>query len=111
MSILNPTAVVRPSRIESKVEGIEQSTKTIADKIIKTWENSFSAIWDDENPAAVLAELGTNAAEVFLLSSATVQFLSEILASSRPDDLGRILTKVENMPAFDVNEDGTITLS
>tara|TARA_R110001632_G_scaffold189933_2_gene310495 strand:- start:99 stop:434 length:336 start_codon:yes stop_codon:yes gene_type:complete len=111
MSILNPTAVVQPTRIVQKVSNLLSSSKTQADKLIATWEKSFAQIWDDEDPAAVLAELGTNGAEVFLLSSATVQFLAAILASSRPDDLGRILAKVENMPAFDVNEDGTITLS
>lgn len=110
MSILNPTAVVQPSRITQKVQNIVSSSKTQADKLIKTWEKSFSQIWDDEDPAAVLAELGTDAAEMFLLSGATVEFLGAILAASRPDDLGRILAKVEAMPSFTVNANGTVTL-
>lgn len=109
MSILNPAATKQPSRIDSKVEGVKQSAKTIADKIIKTWENSFSDIWDDKEPAAVLAGLGTDAAEMFLLSQKTVQFLASILAD-RPDDIARIVDKVESMPAFTVNADGTVTL-
>jgi hypothetical protein len=111
MSILNPTPVARPTRTAEKVADLLSSSKTQADRLIKTWERGFSQIWDDEDPAAVLAELGTDAAEMFLLSSATVQFLATILASSRPEDLARILAKVEAMPAFTVNKNGKVTLS
>lgn len=110
-SILNPEEVIQPSRIEQKVQNIISSSKTQADKLIKTWEKSFSQIWDDEDPAAVLAELGTDAAEMFLLSGATVALFASILAADRADDLDRILAKVAGMPAFVVNPDGTITLS
>jgi hypothetical protein len=109
MSILNPTPVARPTRTAEKVADLLSSSKTQADRLIKTWERGFSQIWDDEDPAAVLAELGTDAAEMFLLSGATVQFLAAIL-TDRPDDLARIIAKVGAMPAFTVNEDGTVTL-
>ena len=110
MSILNPTPVARPTRTAEKVADLLSSSKTQADRLIKTWERGFSQIWDDEDPAAVLAELGTDAAEMFLLSGATVQFLAAILAASRPEDLARILAKVEAMPSFTVNANGTVTL-
>ena len=110
MSILNTTQAPELTRPERKSRRVKQGAKQLADQLISGWEQSFDAIWSDEDPAAVLAALGEDAAEIFALSAATVQLFAAILPSRRPDDWARIAAKAQGMPATTANPDGTVTI-
>ena len=94
-----------------KANRVRQIAAQTADRLIQEWEQGWSLVWDHPNPAEVLAELGTDAAEIFDLSAANVQFLATILAGKRQDDLDRILATVAAKPETITNEDGTVTLA
>jgi hypothetical protein len=57
-----------------------------------------------------LAELGTDAAEVFELSAATVQFMTAILSGRLDEKLAAIQAKIAAKPATTVREDGSVTI-
>ena len=110
MSILIQTTPARPSLATIKANMIKQNAAQLANRIIKTWEQSFDAVWDNPNPSEILDELGTDAAELFVLSGATMEFLTAILQNSRPEDLARLQAKVAAMPPITINLDGTVSI-
>jgi hypothetical protein len=91
---------------------IKNRTARLAETIIREWEHAFDALWN--NPAAtpeqVLAELGTDAAEAFELSGATVQFMAAILPGRLDDEWARLQAKIATKPATTAHEDGTVTI-
>ena len=101
MSLLHAIPIQQPAPESRAAESI---------RLLKTLNSGLSDIWDAEDPAAVLAELGTDAEEAFLLSSETVKLFAAILPGSRDTELATLLAKVEAIPAFTINSDGTVTL-
>jgi hypothetical protein len=110
MSILNTNQTPELTRPERKARRVKQGAKQLADQLISGWEQGFDSIWNDEDPASILVELGTDAAEIFALSAATVQLFGSILPNRRPDDWARIDAKAQSMPATTANPDGTVTI-
>ena len=110
MSLLNAIPRQEPSSESRAADSIRRSAKTMTDRLLKTLNAGLRDIWDAEDPAAVLAELGTDAEEAFLLSSETVKLFAAILPGSRDTELAELLAKVEAIPAFTINSDGTVTL-
>ena len=110
MSLLNVTPRQEPSSESRAADSIRRSAKTMTDRLLKTLNAGLSDIWDAEDPAAVLAELGTDAEEAFLLSSETVKLFTAILPGSRDAELATLLAKIEAIPAFTIHSDGTVTL-
>lgn len=68
------------------------------------WLRNMSDIWDVPNPQTVLDAIGTDAAEMFLLSQKTAAFLEQL----KPGCTTAALAK---MKPFTVNQDGTITIT
>jgi hypothetical protein len=91
---------------------IKNRAARLAETIIREWEHGFDALWNNPQatPAEVLAELGTDAAEVFELSAATVQFMAAILSGRLDEKLAAIQAKIEAKPATTVHEDGSVTI-
>lgn len=91
---------------------IKNRTARLAETIIREWEHAFDAIWNNPptTPAEVLVELGTDAAEAFELSAATVQFMATILPGRMDDEWARIQAKIAAKPATTSHEDGTVTI-
>jgi hypothetical protein len=91
---------------------IKNRTARLAETIIREWEHGFDALWNNPQvtPAEVLAELGTDAAEVFELSAATVQFMAAILSGRLDEKLAAIQAKIAEKPATTVHEDGSVTI-
>jgi hypothetical protein len=110
MSLLNIQPRVEIPQAISAADSIRRNARIITDKLLKSLNAGLDDIWKSEDPAAVLAALGTDAAEAFLLSSETTKFLAVVLATSRSEDLAALLAKVAEIPAFTVNPDGTVTL-
>jgi hypothetical protein len=91
---------------------IKNRAARLAETIIREWEHGFDALWNNPQatPAEVLAELGTDAAEVFELSSATCQFMAAILSGRLDEKLADIQAKIAAKPATTVHEDGSVTI-
>lgn len=96
---------------------IKSRTARLGEHIIREWEHSFDALWNNPRvtPAEVLAELGTDAVDVFALSTATIQFIGSI-AASEPDNewvqeqWARVQQKVAAKPETTTHPDGSITV-
>ena len=110
MSLLNAIPRQEPSSESRAADSIRRSAKTMTDRLLKTLNSGLGEIWDAEDPAAVLAELGTDAGEAFLLSAETVKLFAAILPGSRDTELTELLAKVEAIPACTINSDGTVTI-
>lgn len=91
---------------------IKNRAARLAETIIREWEHGFDALWNNPQatPAEVLAELGTDAAEVFELSSTTCQFIAAILSGRLDEKLAAIQAKIAAKPATTVHEDGSVTI-
>ena len=91
---------------------IKNRTARLAETIIREWEHGFDALWNHHlvTPEEILAELGTDAAEVFELSAATVQFMAAILPGRLDEEWTRIQAKVAAKPATTVQDDGSVTI-
>ena len=119
MSLLDNTESINKSpearrarRVASKVERMLASPKRLTNTLIADWEQGFDAIWADENPAEILEAIGTEAAELFALSTSMIQFIHALLdGGSRQDDLNRLLAKVASKPETTTHEDGTVTIN
>jgi hypothetical protein len=112
MTILagNRTDPVAPAtRIATRI--INQTAQA-ATQLVRQWEQGFDALWNNPNatPAEILVEMGTDAAEVFQLSTATAQLMAAILPDTLPDDWARIQAKLAAKPAVTAHEDGTVTI-
>ena len=92
---------------------IKNRTARLAEHVIREWQHGFDALWHNPQatPAEVLEQLDTDAAEVFELSAATVQFLTNILSDRSPEDWQRISEKVAALPELIKHDDGTITIA
>lgn len=113
MSILTNTNSDPVSPATRAATRVKRSTAQLASTIIRDWERGFDSIWHNPRatPAEVLAELGTDAEEAFLLSRGTVEFLETILVGRLDDELARIAGKVAAMPEITYHEDGTVTIA
>lgn len=118
MPLLAPTqnpanAMPEEMRIRSEVNQIKAAPRRLAEQLIKQWEHTFDALWTESNgvtPAKRIEALGPNAAELFAINAALVQFLVSTLAGQDDAMVARIMAKVAVIPEHMINEDGTVTL-
>jgi len=110
MSILTRQQNDNITPAQRRARQILRSTSQTAQQLISGWERGFDALWQSEDPAAVLAELGTDAEEVFTLSGAVVQLLMTILPGRDDEALTRITSKIQAKPTTTTHDDGTVTI-
>ena len=114
MNILAPpTPTPKPTTAESQAAALITGARSIAERNAREWMAEFDALWTKTSitPAERLAALGPAAAQLFALSNAMVQFLAGTIAQSRPDLWQGIQDRLDSLPAFEIAEDGTITLT
>jgi hypothetical protein len=111
MSILNEIPQHDIDQAEKKAVRVKYLTKAIADQIIKTWNEGWDLIWNDENPQLVLDALGEDAGEVFELNTVTMMYLAEILGGRKQSELDKILLKVAQKPPTEVDENGNVSIN
>jgi len=111
MSILNPQSQPQPSEAEMKAEQIRRTTADLARRIVRSWEMNYDFLWNSSDPQAVLKELGTDAAEVFNLSSKIIDLMAATLPEALPEEWNRISDKISQIPEVKVNSDGTVSLA
>ena len=71
--------------------------------LFQNWKARFEQLWRAEDPQAVLDEIGTDAGEVFLLSSQLVQFLETLKPGCTAETLAL-------MKPVTINPDGSATI-
>lgn len=104
MSILNNKQPIQPNDIEFKIQILKTSPKQAYDILFNTWSKCMKAVWSNpEQTAEILQALGTDAAELFTLSTITAQYLETI----KPNSTTELLALVKEVA---INEDGTATL-
>lgn len=109
MSILNPTNPTPEQIAATQVTRITIRTTT---ELIQNWESAFDLVWGpDVESELILAEIGTNAAELIGLSNALVSFFNATLVGRRDSDLARINYKVAQFQKPHTSHpDGTVTI-
>ncbi len=101
-NILNRPKIVEKAKEVRIANDIIRNTGSLFQQVLRAWENSVSQVWNNDT-AAVLAEFGTDAVEIFRISAETAKFLEALKPGSTT--AGRAL-----MRPFTAHPDGTITL-
>lgn len=103
-----------PSRLETDVAALRQTSLVITKDIITKWENAFDRLWKEYpgGPTAAdrLAELGADAASLLARSERLVTFLLSEIGEDNEELKNRILETLATKPATIVHEDGTVTI-
>lgn len=115
MSLLAQQQPQGPSEeviLQRRVQEIKSAPRKLAEQMYQQWEQSFNALWSSERftPQQKLQALGTDAEELFELNSVFVTFMITQLSGKRNDLVQAIQEKVATIPAYTVNNDGTVTL-
>jgi hypothetical protein len=110
MSVLENQNSPVLSNGERAARQIRRATSQMAYQLIQSWNHGWDLIWSSEDPGAVLAELGTDAAEIFELNEQLVAYFVTTLTGRRQEDLDAILAKVAAKPATTIAEDGSVTI-
>ena len=110
MSILNKQTqpVLTPAQRSARQVG--RATSQMAYQLIQSWNHGWDLIWSSEDPAAVLAELGTDAGEIFQLNEDLVTYFNTTLVGRKQDELDAINAKVAAKPATTTAADGSVTI-
>ena len=113
MSILTQDNKIQIQPAVRAANQIKRNTARLAESIKRDWEQSYDLLWHNPRatPEEVLAELGTDAAELFELSAQTVAYMLSILTGVMDDEVARIQAKIAEKPETVTHDDGTVTLA
>ena len=97
---------------------VKRITSTAAETIVQNWEQGFDLLWNHRQniaPEDILQELGEDAAEVFNLSEATLEFIGNIAALDPTNEWlqekwANVQAKINAKPETEVHPDGTVTI-
>jgi hypothetical protein len=103
MPLLDPTPQTPPSEYTIRANDLRNLPSRQFRELLTSWQMGIDRLWACDNTKAVLDDLGTDAAELFDHSIATVAFLE----SRVPGCTASYLAMVR---PFQVNPDGTVTL-
>ena len=110
MSVLNQTQANPLTPAERSAKQVKRATSQMAYQLIQSWNHGWDLIWSSADPAAVLAELGTEAGEIFALNEDMIVYLNTTLAGRKQDELDAINVKVAAKPATTTAADGSVTI-
>lgn len=110
MSVLDQTQPNPLTPAERSARQVKRATSQMAYQLIQSWNHGWDLIWSSEDPAAVLAELGTDAGEIFQLNEDMIAYFNTTLTGRKQDDLDAIMTKVAAKPATTTSADGSVTI-
>ena len=110
MSIIKKKIKAAPNDDEIRSDRVKDAMSTMAENMINLWNSGWDSIWDAPDPATVLAELGTEAGEVFALNEDVIALFGSSLTGRRQEDLDAITAKVLAKPATTTHPDGTVTI-
>ena len=111
MSVLDPTnQAPQFTEAERTARQVKRATSQMAYQLIQSWNHGWDLIWSSSDPAAILAELGTDAGEIFQLNEDIIVYLNTTLAGRRQDELDAINAKVAAKPVTTTAADGSVTI-
>ena len=110
MSVLSNQQPNPLTPAQRSAKQVKRATSQMAYQLIQSWNHGWDLIWSAEDPAAVLAELGTDAGEIFQLNEDIIVYLNTTLAGRKQDELDAINAKVAAKPATTVAGDGSVTI-
>lgn len=91
-------------RAKEAATAILNSTKTGHINLLAEWRSCIDKVWDDQDPAVIIAQMGTDAAEIFQISTRTYLFLEA-------NEPGCTLDRLAKVRPYAVHPDGTVTLT
>ena len=107
----------KPTRAEQKAIEILEKPHRLARILIREANAGMDALWgrkgtfDVDEVTENLAELGTDAAAVFQENNDLITFLSTKVAGTEHEErFQELVDRVANLPAFTINQDGSVTL-
>lgn len=92
------------ARAEQVARKLRLDLNVFADSVVKQYKACYDAIWQDEDPAAVVAAMGTDAVKMFSLSIAIGQVLEAA-------GITEITTSVPAGYSWQANPDGSVTIT
>lgn len=101
---------VRPTPEELVANKVASLTKKAAYDLVTAWERGFRAIWSSESPEDVLRALGTDAAEVLVLSGKIYTLILETLDGVDERTRDRVITLATTRPPVTIHDNGTVTI-
>lgn len=114
MSIISKQVTDQPAPDKMAAQQILRQARSLFQLILTHHKQGYRMVWNNPRatPEEVIAALGTDAVEVFSLSSQ----LGTLLAAAVGNDMKKIVehgipTGVPEGYSYKANEDGTITLS
>jgi len=110
MSVLDQTQANPLTPAERSAKQVKRAASQMAYQLIQSWNHGWDLIWSSADPAAVLAELGTDAGEIFALNEDMIVYLNTTLAGRKQDELDAINAKVAAKPATTTAADGSVTI-
>jgi hypothetical protein len=110
MSVLDQTQPNPLTPAQRSAKQVKRATSQMAYQLIQSWNHGWDLIWSSEDPAAILAELGTDAGEIFQLNEDILAYFNTTLAGRKQDELDAINAKVAAKPATTVAPDGSVTI-
>jgi hypothetical protein len=110
MSVLDNKLAIELTASERSASRVSQVVSTMAYQLISQWNQGWDALWLSEDPDAVLAEIGTDAEEIFALNDDIIDYFTITLAGRKQDELDAILAKVAAKPATTTAADGSVTI-
>lgn len=110
MSVLDQTQPNQLTPAERSARQVKRATSQMAYQLIQSWNHGWDLIWSSGDPAAVLAELGTDAGEIFQLNEDMIAYFNTTLTGRKQDELDAIMAKVAAKPATTTAADGSVTI-
>lgn len=113
MSLLAKQTVTPEVRLDREAAQIKTAPRRLIEMMLREWEPSFNLMWttkDGVTPAMRLAEIGTDAVELFANNTAFATFLIANLTDKDNELVARITAKLATIPAYTEHQNGTITL-
>lgn len=98
------TTITSNARAKEVAASIFNSTKNGHLNLLSEWQSCIDKVWDDSDPAAIIAEMGTDAAEIFAISTRTYQFLEL-------NEPGCTMDRLIKVREVTIHPNGTVTLN
>lgn len=110
MSLLDINSENEKTPAEKRAETLKNHIRNSARNLINDWAKGFDFLWRRNDPQSTLDEIGTDATECFLRSKKMHEFIIEQYGIDHPLIVQEILPRLESIPEFTINEDGTVTI-
>lgn len=114
MSILNNKNQNQLTKAQSVAKNVKFFAANIAQKMFRDWSIAFDMLWAQNESISMqekIDALGTDAAEIFLLNESLTAFMIANFTNKRDDLVEQIQQRINAIPEYTINQDGTVTLN